>query len=343
MADGDKIDATKNDLDLIRNLDQTDEAAQADWDQFASKHSDDDRDRDASHRDASPEPDADATSSADDADQDAPDSDRVATKSTDKADIWGTATPEQRAAYEAAQRRNGELEQHRRSSVGRISALTRKINQANPGSPASSPAKATEPGGSNASDANTASGDEREEKMKRLREEYPEFEPFFDKADKTEAENARLRQMFEAIGEIDAEDALAEQSRMMLDRHPSYEAEVRDPAFGRWLESQSRMVKEAVARNADHIVDAAEAADVVDMFKRSYFFKRSQNPKDGGAEAGGGETPRSGHNQQSLSARRARQLESASGVRNGGKRPSAPDIPAEDDRDGSWAYFAGKD
>jgi hypothetical protein len=91
-------------------------------------------------------------------------------------------------------------------------------------------------------------------------------------------------------------------------------------------------------RNAEEVVDAEEAADVVGRFKA--FLAARQNGT-GGDRGSADERPLQGGNgnhqaQQPLSDKRKRQLESASTARSRGPG-AATGIP--DDEEGAWKAF----
>lgn len=263
----------------------------------------------------------------------------------DDADIdWANATPEQRAAYDAAQQRLKKLEHAERSNRGRISALQRQIAELTGGQ---SQSREADPGDGSAdgqgqgeaaagSDQGADDGFLKSDDWKSFRDEYPEVAGPLEKViGGLQAEVTRQHKELSAIGADRRESALAEQAGLLAEEHSDWQEVVADDSFMEWLEAQPRHIREAAIRNAEDIVDAQEAADVVGRFKAYRSEQQgggnAQDQQDTTRADGGGGTD----NQQ---ARRQRQLESASTTRSRGPGV-ATGISEDGDPERIWKQF----
>ncbi|WP_022727229.1 hypothetical protein [Fodinicurvata sediminis] len=255
-------------------------------------------------------------------------------------ELWANATPEQRAAFEAAQQEKERLQHQLRSNSGRISALQRQLNeiqaaQANPQQQAASSEAAGQQGqGEGQEGEGQEDGFLASEDWQSFREEYPEVAAPLEKVvGNLQAEITRQNKELSAIGQERRQSALEEQADLLSEAHPDWQEVTSNQAFVDWLNDQPRHIREAAYRNGQDIVDAEEAADVVGRFKAQ---QQSQ---------GGGPTqqaaPRSngqGSGNNKLAGKRQRQLESASATRSRGPGP-ATGIPEDGDPEQIWKQF----
>lgn len=261
--------------------------------------------------------------------------------------LWANATPEQRAAFEATQAQLKKLEQADRSNRGRLSALQLKINELTGSNTAkAAPEKGAAAKGDNENgqageeDANGFLGSED---WKGFKSEYPEVAGPLEKViGQLQSHIAKQDKVLSAIGDDRRQSALDEQENLLLETHSDAFEVVQDPGFVQWLNTQPRHIREAAIRNAENIVDAEEAADVVGRFKD---FRRAdqqgggnnaqqQNNSSQPANGGGGNN----QNQRSVSGKRQRQLASANSARSRG--PGAASGIAEDgDPEQIWKQF----
>jgi DNA repair exonuclease SbcCD ATPase subunit len=226
------------------------------------------------------------------------------------SDVWANATPEQLAARDALVAERQRLEQADRSNRGRVSALQRQIDGLR--------RPAAEGGGEPAKPKALQS-----EKGKKLREEYPEIaEPVAEEIETLRGEVADLKDRAR-------KDAIAEQTEQLEEQHKDWQAVAASDDFGKWVASQPEYVREAVMRNADEIVNAVEAGDVISRFKSSRSAQRSDTPPAPNGQQAGGKTT------GSLSDRRRRQLESSSTARSRGPGV-AQGIPEDGDEEALW-------
>lgn len=247
-------------------------------------------------------------------------------KVEEKPDIWGTASPEQRAAFEEAQRRASEAEHRLRSDGGRVSSLQRKINslqealKAKPGTDARRNQTATEALG-------------------RLKTEYPEIADLLDpvlssvRGEVTDLSNAEKQRI--AVAQRDLNESVNEyativtnNARTVEQAHPGYEKFLLDnqQAFLAWVEDQPRAIREAAYANAQHVVDAPSAIDVIQRFKAHITPGAKVDTAQPGTKT---ET-------QPLNGKRERQLAASASPQGGGRRPTTTGIPDTDDEQAIW-------
>lgn len=255
-----------------------------------------------------------------------------------KPDIWANATPEQRAAIDAAQAQIAKLEHAEKSARGRLSSLTRTLDTIR-SKPAAKPAANGGAAGA------AAKGVTESDAWKAFAKDYPEVAgPIGQALAGMQLSIADQGKVVQAITE-DALEADREAVYEALDReHSDWETVTADPAqFKAWLDTQPEYVQAAAKRNSDEIVNAKDAADIIGRYKA---FRSSQDggnaPANGPSGGGGGNAPANGGKTGSLSAKRNLQLESASGARSGG-RGTATGIPDTDDEQVLWDAMERED
>lgn len=278
------------------------------WDAAGDAGQDEDRDGDAPKGD-SPKGDTKPEGNAPSGDQ-------------QTQDIWANAPEEYRAAYEAAR---SEFENRDRRLRGQVSALQRQINELI----ASQKQAPAAPGGAaGKADGEQAQGFLGSDDWQSFRDEYPEVAgPLEGVISNLIQHTTRLEKELSAIGGERRQAALDEQANLLAEVHPDWTEVTADEAFGEWLASQPRHIREAAVRNANEIVDFEEAADVVGRFKA---FRGEQQPPQAGNGRGNGNNR--------LASRRQRQLESASAARSRGPG-AATGIPEDGDPETIWKQF----
>lgn len=260
----------------------------------------------------------------------------------DDEKVWADATPEQRAAYDAAQQKLRKLEQAERSNRGRLSALQRQINEMNRSGPSGAASQQGAAGGQQGQQGRESEEDAdgflASDDWKGFQEEYPEVAgPLGSVIGKLQEQVTRQNKELSAIGDDRRQSALDEQETLLNEEHPDWgDVITAENGFADWIFSQPRHIQEAAQRNSDEIVDASEAADVVGRFKQ--FLAEQQRGGDvrqNSASSGGG---RDGEQPNSQSRRRERQLQSASSARSRGPG-AASGIPEDGDEEVIWKAF----
>lgn len=232
--------------------------------------------------------------------------------------IWDSAPAELRTEFERVTAENARLAQKERSATGRATGFQRRYEDL---------LKAAQPrevkGDRPSPDAALAA----------IKQDYPEIaEPLGqvltsihgDVATLSEAEDSRRK-----AAEDELSDFLAAEEETLLSQHPDYGDVVKNNGerFVAWIDDQPRAVRDAFARNADQIVNAAEAASVISAFKDHL------NPP---AAAPAGQP---GHANPPLSNKRERQLGSTAAPGSRTRRPTVSGIPENGDPQAIWDAF----
>lgn len=246
-------------------------------------------------------------------------------------DIWSSASEQQRAAFEAAQRQLQALDHDSRSNRGRVSALQRETENLRKQLAAlHGAAGSTGQGQTDASDAD----------IRRLQEEYPEVaRPVLQQISSLQKQlnetQRRLDQRETTETQREREQALDREEQALAQKHPDWDKVTARPEFTAWLATQPRYVVEAIQRNGEAIVDAEEAADVIGRFKQATGIAHAPAAAAASAPAAATATGASAN----LAARRQRQLESGAAVTSRGAGPAGG---PPDDFDAAFAYYASK-
>ena len=235
-------------------------------------------------------------------------------------DIWATATPEQRAAFEATRKEADTNATRLRDSNARLTAHQRKIEALQRGNGAGKPAPAAADGGDRPASVFETPA------FKKAKDEYPELLGPVEEALRPLEE--RTRKLDGEIGGLTSahrEQYLAEQYQAVLDAHPDYERIAKSPEFATWYEQAPAYIKAGVERNAKDVVDGAEVASIVKQYKADTGLATTSAPGTGAsatvADAG----------------KRQRQLASATTPR--GKAQPVVTSAIPEDREGAWRHW----
>lgn len=241
-------------------------------------------------------------------------------------DPWAGATDAQREEYEAAQTRIAELEQSDRSNRGRLGALQRQINELKRAPAGNAPA------------ANAKAKQLRDylesDEFKTLSDDNPELAAPLSTIAKLLDERQSATEESVASSAAAAEsDAVDEQTVILEEDHPDWaEVVAADDGmpFMDWINTQPRHIQEAARRNAEGIVDAEEAADVISRFKAFRSEEVGDASDDPPDDSGDTETTE-------LSERRQRQLETATGSTSTGPGTASGIASDDEDEAAIWA------
>lgn len=222
-------------------------------------------------------------------------------------DIWSAAPEQARLAYKQAQERAQELERRLREKGNEIARLQRSAPQQQAGS-------------STPSDDQNSGNDAAlpPERIAQLREEYGEIaDPLITMI---EAQARRIDQLAAPVQQMtEREQAQTETANLSrLDElAPDWRQLATKPEFQAFRESAPRMVREALERNWDQIVDPEEAAAVFDYARMRLGEPQQQSQTD--------------PNPNPLEAKRRRQLAAGRDGGSGGNAPVTNEVPDDFD------------
>ncbi|RFC65012.1 hypothetical protein DYI37_03865 [Fulvimarina endophytica] len=232
---------------------------------------------------------------------------------------WSGVPETHRAAFEQMRADNAKLAQKERSANGRYTATQRRYDEL---------VKAAQP-------RQPASGDRPtlETSLASLKEDYPEIAgPLQQALAAVQGDVATLAEAEEgrrSAAQTELSEFLQTEADEFSQQHPDFEEVVRQDAgrFTAWVDDQPKAVRDAFARNAQTIVNAAEASNVASLYKAFL----------GMGEAAAAAATQTG--KPSLDARRQRQLQSTANPSRASRRPASSGIPEEGDRDEIWDAF----
>lgn len=180
-------------------------------------------------------------------------------------DIWATADPRLREAFEAEREKAVKAQQQVRTQDGRLSSAQRQLNQLKQ---QLAPKRDAEGAANEGEEAKT-----KEERRKQLREEYPDVAaPLLDDlAELRETVKALTAQTHTSL-ENEAIILVEREEAKLIERHPDWteygQHGKSNKEFVDWVMQQPRYVIDAVERNGTEIVDSVEVSDILDRFKR---------------------------------------------------------------------------
>lgn len=232
-------------------------------------------------------------------------------------EVWANVPPQVRAAYEEAQKKARDLEHRIKSDAGRVARYQREVEDlrrraAAPEQPPADPRQALA-------------------KLKDTLKDYPELG-----APIVEAMNAldsRLQQ-FETIEQRRMQAALSREEQRVSEIHADWRDVLRTHGneFMGWVQGPDipRGVYEMAMRNGNAIVNADEAARVIDAFK--------QHIGVGAQQQAQATSPAPDRNP--LADRRQRQLDASRAPRSSaGGRATLSGVPEDGDPEAIWRAF----
>lgn len=234
------------------------------------------------------------------------------------ADIWATATEEQRAAYR-------KMEQQWRSDAGRIAAFQRRTNEVQAELAALKAAR-----DSGAQGTETRPQEQDETALAALRSEYPEVaDPVLKLLKARDEKIDRLSARLSVHDSRALEQERSQEAARLAELHPDWGAIGGSAAFVEWLQRQPAYVIETAQRNGNQIVNAEEAADIIGRFKASQHSSSAPVPQPAPASTSQSDASRD-------NARRQRQLSSGVGPTKG----AGPGAGPADDFDAAFDFHA---
>ena len=252
----------------------------------------------------------------------------------EKPDVWANAPPELREAYDELQRKATNLEHQTRSDRGRLSALQRKIAEMEQTVSKPAQAKADELRQGDGQQANATS---REKRLEQLREEYPELaEPLIEYIRDLETKVAGVDEIGQTVKQLQTVEQsreqayISQQEHTLSQTHPDWQPVLQNngATFQAWIEDQPKAIREAAMRNANQIVDAQAAADVIARFKQHLGMASAQPQQAQEAEP-----------KPKLNDKRQRQMDALASPRGGRGRPVASGVPEDADPEAIWDAF----
>lgn len=177
----------------------------------------------------------------------------------------------------------------------------------------------------------TPEGEEAEdedERIKQLKEDYPEVAvPLLEKMAQLEDDLRKLQGGKEATSEeateAEVQTLLREQLDTLKSRHGDFEKAVTSEDYKTWLPQAPAWAQRVIRENTPNIVNAAECAEVLDLFK---------------SKTGWGGTKREAD--ETVEQKRKRQLDAGSGVT--GRQPAVTH-DEEGNWDSEWDRLAERD
>lgn len=173
-------------------------------------------------------------------------------------DLWANADPRLKAAFEQAEQARAQAEHQARSNGGRAGQLAKRLKEleAALGEKADSPENQKP---------------DRKSQLEQAREEYPEatgalVEELLD----IRQELQELKGSRQADTANDLDSILAEQPTQLTELHPDWGTLVLSPEFVAWRDDPNTppVVKRIILEeNAEQIVNAADCAFVLDLYK----------------------------------------------------------------------------
>lgn len=174
--------------------------------------------------------------------------------SNEAPDIWADAPEALRSAFDAERQRADQAEHARRSAEGRLNTAMHRLSRVT--GTHERPRSSSQPTPTD-TDA-----------LAQLREDYPEIAgPVAQLIEGLQAEVRTLREQTDVIGQERHLAAAEEAERALTERHPDFEALAGSTDFETWLSGQSRAVQAVAFENAEAIVNADDAAFILDKYK----------------------------------------------------------------------------
>lgn len=207
---------------------------------------------------------------------------------TNPTDIWTNATPEQKAAFEAASKQAQALEHRLRSDDGRVARFQRERDEARKKLEAVA----------RASEEENIKTYLNSDEFRKVRADYgDEMGPVFNLLEKLADRQERADANFGQINNAREEEAERKAFETLGKAAPDWEAMLGSPDFSPWLAAQPTLFQQAIEENRERLVDPQSVAAVVSRFRVHQHLQNQQQAQPA--------------SQPQLDQRREKQLEGA--------------------------------
>jgi hypothetical protein len=247
----------------------------------------------------------------------AADADQPASREEIPDDVLANADPRLKAHIEQLEEDGKKARNAARSNGGRLAQALNELHALK---------QAASSGGT---EGDGDSDEARKERLAKLREDFPEVsEPILQEITDLRGQVGKLTAGELARAETNVEQALEAEREALIERHPDLPTIVADPEYAKWAGAQSPGIQRIIQENAKHVISAADAGLVFDLFKQS----RKQAVDPAAEEAA-----------KAAAQKRADQLDAARGVTG-----SQPGLRADAEREAgsyneAWDEFDAKD
>ena len=248
-------------------------------------------------------------------------------------DIWAGASPEQRAAFEAAQTGNTSLQHQLDSDIGRTKTFRRQLADVTGQLDRVAAKPPTEK--DDGKPADSVVEDAKPDNWDALSTEYPEIAgPVGERLAAIEAEQnkqAKKDKDLQDDASADHTRTVETQTHLLEVQHSDWLDVANTHEFGVWIDDQPRATRDIATRNAKEIVDAKGAGDLIARYKASRSEQGEIDPI----------VPDDKHQETvtSLAAKRKRQLESSAGARPRGPSTIVQGLPEDGTDQELWDGF----
>jgi hypothetical protein len=181
-------------------------------------------------------------------------------ETANQPDIWADATPEQKAAYEAAIEQARDLEHKRRSDDGRLARYQRDRDTAQ--RKLETLVTAAQKDGEDLKALVVS------EEWKRAKADYgDDLGPVFNALERLTDQQAGVSERFQQMDAETIEEIEAANFHTLDERAPDWRDLLSRGDFSTWLEAQPKPWQEAFAQNKERLVDPTSALELVSRFR----------------------------------------------------------------------------
>lgn len=240
-------------------------------------------------------------------------------------DIWANATPEQKAAYDAAVAEKERVNHQARSDAARVAAHQRKIEELQ---------RRLQPR-NDSRDADRIKN--AQEAVAAVNNDYPEIAgpmaKVLEAVDGTVKTISAAEQSRIEAAQIELAEIIKDETAKLEALHPDWTdvlSKHGGAQFAAWVEDQPRRVRETFVRNAEAIVDADSVAEFMSQYKAYLGITPAAQPAS---------TPASPNAPIPLSDKRKSQLAATAAPQRTTGRPTVNGIPEDASPEAMWAYW----